>query len=978
MPIYRSKLINITCFIYDIYIQVIGFGGLPLPGSSVVLSPIGNFSKTLSFKNITDSQGLASFINIPKGVYSLKVYSNSGTLLASSHLNITKHKERFQIAVETIIEEEKYLKIHVNNSLPVAFQGDYFELNALFSYGVAINGSLRLLDEDMNKIPFQIINAEYYPQTEYYKKVDIIFPINVPELTNKTLRLYYSLSRKYFEQFPNTDLKVDKSENGSYFKIENEYYNAYVSTSSTRGIYMFIPKDIGENIINPSWGFPNIRLILENGSAIDLINIKETSDWKIYEGPLMVEICYNTIYGDLRFQTSLRFYSSSPFIDVLVNMKGKNIPSSILPIHLMFPKGLFYGCYLYNSTENFLMAETGSGMSTPPSDLVYLSFLKAGGGIIVSLKPSTSISRIMLRSDMPDYDLIAFQYIPVTPLTNASFNYRLSVYREPFKKKDLDSFLLRWKYKPPLKVENPPAIISIKAPNSIEVDKEFKFIANITPLAELYNVSVSIESPTIYMETRNSTVKIFDELPSNSSTSLTYLLKFIKEGHYLLIVSFKSSMGEGYAYFPIRVRLPYLLPFINVTFKIVDYDGNSTIANQYPVSVLLESLENEEAMLLLSNKTGFVSAKVCPGLYRLKVLAQSRLIDYKELSLFEEGSIKLIPTWTYDVNIELVDLTSRPLPNLLVVLTSTENHSIAYINTTGSDGFARFENVLNGTYKIYLADTLGRILSEQDLNVLCDDENIRICLPISNVFFKLLDLEGDPISNATVYILDNKGLSLMGRTDSDGLLKFYCLPIGNYSIRVEYLGLPIYSQDALEIKNNTSEVELRANVASLVVVPLDEWLNPLRNSQVEVSCLEIVTTQTYRLEKKAFTLSFKQHDNKSIRVKLPLNYAYEVKISSGFYSYRDTIDLKGSTTLTARSRIISNLWFYIGAFASLWLALGLVWRHRYRRISLEDYKLRSMLDRLEKLYSSGEIEEKIYRKLKEEYTDRLKKLSKKG
>jgi isocitrate dehydrogenase kinase/phosphatase len=60
------------------------------------------------------------------------------------------------------------------------------------------------------------------------------------------------------------------------------------------------------------------------------------------------------------------------------------------------------------------------------------------------------------------------------------------------------------------------------------------------------------------------------------------------------------------------------------------------------------------------------------------------------------------------------------------------------------------------------------------------------------------------------------------------------------------------------------------------------------------------------------------------------------------------------------------------------LALGLVWRHRYRRISLEDYKLRSMLDKLEKLYSSGEIEEKIYRKLKEEYTDRLKKLSKKG
>ena len=316
---------------------------------------------------------------------------------------------------------------------------------------------------------------------------------------------------------------------------------------------------------------------------------------------------------------------------------------------------------------------------------------------------------------------------------------------------------------------------------------------------------------------------------------------------------------------------------------------------------------------------------------------------------------------------------------MLVVLVSNDEQRITYANTTGIDGWARIENVFNGTYTVYVIGGLGEIFLRQYIDVQRDEAIFRLSLITLNVKVRVLDLENDPLYNATVYFIESeKGIMRIGYTDNHGYTTFYYIPSGTYSIRVEYLGELVYSQDSVEVAKKVEEIRAVATVASLTVIPLDIWLNPLKDSVVEITHMRVVTTPLYRFEEKVFTLRFEQKDARSVVIKLPLNRIYEVHVSSGLYEYRDRIEFTESTSLAARCGFIINLWGYIGVFIGVWMVLGIIWRHRTREVSAEYSKLKSMLSKLEKLYANGEIEEKIYRKLKTEYTEKLRRLAREG
>jgi hypothetical protein len=975
---YKSTFVNIKCLLYDFKLKVLGWGGVPLPDSIVTLNLLGNFSKSITYRNITDASGIATFKDLFNGTYRLDVTSRTGSVIASFQIDISRDNMIYELLVERVIEEENYMEIYVNNTLPVDYHREYVEVEALFSFGIAMNGSLRLMSDNMYLVPFQIIESEYYPNTSYYRRVKIVFPIDIGRYENKTLKLYYSFSKPKQTYNITSDLKVSKSINDTYVIVENSFYKAYVSINSTLGMYKLISK-IGEvNLIDPSWGFPNLRLILSNGSTIDLVSLREVYDWRLIEGPLIVEVRYRSVYGKLEFDVAIRFYSYTPYIDSEVYVKYTET-GTIMPIHILLPKNLFQKCYAYNTTEELEIAKAGLGISIPTSDLVYLSAPGVRKGLIVYLKPATSISRIIIKSDLPSYDLIAFQGMPTSTPILEGYSCRLQIADADITRADLTTELIRTKYKPIIDVGNPPILISIDSPTAVEVDEELEFKVELTPLSDLHNVTVSLESHTLYIESRNMTVKVLDRLTYGSPRSLVWRLRFTREGNYLLIVYANSSAGGSYAYFPITVRLPYLLPFIDTTFRVIDYDGNSSIPSRYPVSVIIESMEYERKISTLrSNETGYCRTKLNPGSYSVKVLAYSKLVGYWE-GLIESSGVIPIRTWAYDVEIEIVDPVGKPLPNLLVVLVSSDEQRITYANTTGMDGRARIENVFNGTYTVYVIGGLGEIFLQQYIDVKRDEDVFRLSLITLNVKIRVLDLENDPLYNATVYLIESeKGIMRVGYTDAHGYITFYYIPSGIYSIRVEYLGELVYSQDSVEVVKGVEEIGVTAAVASLTVIPLDVWLNPLKDSVVEITHMRIVTTPLYRFEEKVFTLRFEQRDAGSVAIKLPLNRMYEVHVSSGLYEYRDRIEFMESTSLAARCGFILNLWGYIGVFIGIWMVLSIIWRHRTREVSAEYSKLKSMLSKLERLYANGEIEEKIYRKLKTEYTEKLRRLAKEG
>lgn len=975
---YRSTSIDIKCPLYDFKIKVLGWGGIPLSDCRVVLNLLGNFSKPIIYRNITDALGIATFKDIVNGTYKIDVISKTESRLASFQINIIRDDVVYELSIERMVEEENYVEIHINNTLPINYHKEYIEAESLFSFGVAVNGSLRLMNSDMGIVPFQIIEAEYYPGTSYYKRVKILFPIDIGKYENKTLKLYYSLSKPRETYNITTDLKVSRIINETYMIVENSFYEAYIDTNSTKGIYRLVNKATGADLINPSWGFPNLRLVFANGSTIDSVSLGKIDNWKLVEGPLMVEVWYETIYGELELNVSMKFYAYVPYIDSEFYVKFIGT-GTIIPIHILLPKNLFQTCYIYNTTEDLEIAGAGSGRSIPPSDLVYLSAQGFKDGLIIYLEPSTLISRVIVKSDIPSYDLIAFQRIPISTPIIEKYDCRLQISDVYITRANLTTYLTRMKYKPIVKVGNPPVLISIKSPVIVEVDEEFGFEVELTPLLDIDNVTISLESHTMYMESLEETTRILYDLVYGSHYGLAWHIKFTREGDYLLVVYVNSSVGSSYAYFPITVKLPYLLPFIDVIFRAVDYDGNSTIPTRYPVSIVIESMEYKgETYTLTLNETGYCKVKLNPGLYSVKVLVYSKLIGYWE-GLIESSGIVPLRTWTYDVEIKVIDPVGRPLSNLLVVLVSKDNQRITYANTTKVDGWAKIDNVFNGTYTVYVIGGLGEIYLQQSIDIQRNSERFELSLVTLNVKVRVLDLENDPLYNATVYIVEaEKGVMRIGYTDIHGYTTFYYIPSGVYSIRVEYLGELVYSQDSLEITQGIEEVDTIAGVASLTVIPLDIWLNPLKDSIIEVACIRMVVTPLYRFEEKVFTLRFEQKDTGSMSIKLPVNHMYEVHVLSGLYEYRDRIEFRDTTSLAVRCGFIPNVWGYIGVFMGIWIILGFIWRHRSREVSAEYSKLKSMLSKLERLYANGEIEEKIYRKLKTEYTEKLRRIAKEG
>jgi uncharacterized membrane protein len=70
-----------------------------------------------------------------------------------------------------------------------------------------------------------------------------------------------------------------------------------------------------------------------------------------------------------------------------------------------------------------------------------------------------------------------------------------------------------------------------------------------------------------------------------------------------------------------------------------------------------------------------------------------------------------------------------------------------------------------------------------------------------------------------------------------------------------------------------------------------------------------------------------------------------------------------------------TLWVLIAATATLWAVTAYVWHRRTSYIYKERERYRRLLQRLEEMYSRGEVEERFYLKLKQEYESKLNELS---
>lgn len=266
---------------------------------------------------------------------------------------------------------------------------------------------------------------------------------------------------------------------------------------------------------------------------------------------------------------------------------------------------------------------------------------------------------------------------------------------------------------------------------------------------------------------------------------------------------------------------------LNVTFWIRDWENKTSIRN---LDVKVFDLKRQLSSSYVPNRTGFVNLKFLPaGPYVVSVLSGNRTVGYQKLDLQQSGTI-LVKTWSYDLNLTLVDKDWKPLGNHTVFIYDSaifrapnytilrddverkENYtlltdqvgSLVAQNETNGNGTASFTRLWNGTYRVkvlrreswteeYVLGQLVRVrqpaVSGEFILSLQRPENETIRCYKADLVLRFITESNDSVQNADVYVRDRSGyLFFKDLTNETGFVEHRNIYVvdGSYAVSTRY------------------------------------------------------------------------------------------------------------------------------------------------------------------------------------------------
>jgi hypothetical protein len=378
----------------------------------------------------------------------------------------------------------------------------------------------------------------------------------------------------------------------------------------------------------------------------------------------------------------------------------------------------------------------------------------------------------------------------------------------------------------------------------------------------------------------------------------------------------------------------------------------------------------------VSNKTGYVEHKntyIINGASTFDVTARygNRTIGYKEIKV-TSTKVFTIDTWMNNLTVACVDLDNTPLANYVVLLydqvkfysptnvTVITNQTMQLVNWTKTDknGIAQFNDLWNGTYWITVSS--GEIVKEMIIN-LQKTESVRIIGETTYMSLSFVTRTGRPLSGAIIRVYDDSGnLIFWEHTDTNGRILRKSLRLGSYTVNVEWMGTQVASQ-TVNIRTDYGKT-IMCGIYSLTLRGVDQFGNVLSKADVVLQA----TSQRIRADTDT-------DETGSLTLLLPQG-SYEVDLNYGIFSGSQLINLNSDQNYT----IVCNIKPFIYAALLLLIipftSFTIILERRKLRTPLEIRKYKTMLSKLEMMYKNGQVEYKIYRKLREEYDARIMEL----
>jgi hypothetical protein len=959
VSIFRSENITLKTWLYDFNVMVLDETGKPAIGALAVLKPL-NDSTGSRYRVPSNSSGMARFEDVFNGSYVLEIFWRD-ELVENTTVNV----QNDEFTYKTVFNAWP-MKIIISAPRDIKYVSEPVVFSANFSYGEAALGSLRLLDENGVEVPYQILEAQYYPNTQYYSYAKILILTDVTSSMNRSYTLKYSPETttppSYTEK---SDLRLLRATVGNvtYLIVKNSYIQVVFIENSPLGLYALydLSSGLNESLIPSSWSFASPCIMINNTwlTPIDMSKVNTTIS---INGSLCVEVRVNGSYPGVLVERVFRFYANSRFFDFETTFK----PTEGLSITALSPFNTMYRKELY---QTMILSD---GSILPLTSISYARSFKAGnwsalggahGGIWLSMEPRDALTHLMVQTDIPGYYMITYiaDHTRLVEGRSLAFKGRVMLLPEDFNMKTLENEFLRFEKPPIVKVKTPMALIKAQGPSQTILGNTLTINLDVIALKDLsdlilnasYGSGLECLSKAVYRST----------LPAKSIWTTRWIFRGKAEGLYNIEFTLTTWNETFVVVYPVKVSLPVIAPSVNVTFLVSDYDGKSIIRG-----VTLKLLSPAGIALNLPiGPSGNVSTKIQMGRYEWYAYDGNQTIGRGIVEIFRPENITL-KTWLYDFNIMVLSSDGSPLAGVLAILKSLKmNVSKEYVRLSGSNGLIRFDDVINGSYNLKVLGWQGELIENITVTIQKDELYHTVIAKAWVVKARVLDVDGTPVSNASVYLLDENMTQIKAVvTDENGFALLGGLVKGNYSIRVEYLGVMVgYQYFEVPIVGQVLEVPCR--ICKLEIVPVDPWNNPLIGSEVTVSFRP--TPYTYQ----TFTGSFKSPE-KPISLLLPEGSSCTIRASSGLYEGSSDIVLRRSTRVVLKTSIRISAVFMPGLTVFFWIFVIYSWRRRVRVFSVEVLKLKSMLSKLDELYRSGEVEAPLYGKLKREYEDRLHKL----
>jgi len=855
-------------------------------------------------------------------------------------------------------------EVIIFNPLPSPYRG-LVMLNVSFLDGEAFNDTLRVWGNG-SQLPVQLLNCSYYP-SGYYRSCRVMFPVAVPGMEAVRYRLtYYSAPLRV--NFSWAGLRVSRENltitgvnaTGAYpLNLTNALVikgPGYTAVFDNRTLIHLELEGLAGNMVFFDWPFAGFALLRGGRIIASGYDLSKCRVRLLLNGSLIASVEQVCEGGGARLRQIFTFSGLAPIIRVHSSLEPPGPGLLYYPL-LRLPSSSEYVEVLVNGSEYKLVR--ARSYTPPPKWLA----LKGKSGWLVVLVNYTA-------PHMPDLietleRELWSEYVQTTsPIAKARYRRLLRVMANV-------SRLLTAAARVKAGEANYTTLLSEARGLSTSLGDYEILLGNLTdmlekperlahrlilvPSEEAVNVAYQVNGtpPTV-----NVTITL-GRVPGDPASWVRTSLIQEAVGVAVLRAPLAAKLEAPHSalvddFVSIRAVVESSSKVENVSVRLLYPHGLAKLVEGEDVvnfSSLEGTLELEWVLRAVYEGDWRVAVNVTCSAGSLRV---EKTIN---VTLPPVVPRIVIPS-SFNISITCVDLHGRPLGGYLVNLYENKSGTLVASALTNESGRVEFLNVSRGVYLVEVTDGLYRTTSTVCVFA---NRNLTVIVGRARLAVRVEMGDGSPLPLALVYVRDENGsLTCAGFTNSSGLLVCDGLPLGNYTVSVRWQGtIAGFSRVRL---NSDKMVRLRG-VVRRVTIFVTLAGKPAAGATVMIYSSPGVLVETLRTDERGSAIAYL----------LPGTYRFVAV--KGQYSASSTVDVRTTRLVTLNLEVSSSLWLLTAATACLWLLTAYIWHRKTSYVYRERERYKRLLQRLEELYARGEIEDKYYFKLKQEYEEKLNELS---